>query len=159
MPPNPNTTFTTGNVLTAAQMNRLPWGIIAYQSINTPFSTSAPHTTLQNNGATLTINEVSGRLYKITYSCYPYPSGGQQSITMNIQRSAVSIKSINLFSGMASTAFAPGVTHSVLYLATASASVTYRVQMAAATANTTVTDYGDAGASIRQFWIEDMGPA
>lgn len=26
----PNTTFTSGNILTAAQMNRLPWGIMGY---------------------------------------------------------------------------------------------------------------------------------
>ena len=29
----PNTTFTAGNVLTAAQMNRLPWGVMGYASL------------------------------------------------------------------------------------------------------------------------------
>jgi hypothetical protein len=129
---------------------------MARQSITAAFNTVAPHTTLQANGMTLTINEINGRLYRINYSGFPYPSGGQQSIVMAFYRAGVLMKDANVFSGMASTIFAPNVTNSVLYLATASGSATWTMRMAAATANTTVSDFGNATA-IRQFWIEDLG--
>lgn len=152
----PNTTFSSGAVLTAEQVNSLPFGVMARQSITASFTTSAPHTTLQANGATLTINEVSGRLYRINYSGYAYPSGGQQSVAMSFYRGAVQMKDSNIFSGMMSPAFAPNITNSFLYLSTASGSVTWTMRMAAATLNTAVSDFGNAQ-SIRQFWIEDLG--
>jgi len=152
----PNTTFSSGAVLTAEQVNSLPFGVVARQSITSPFGTSAPHTTLQANGATLTINEVSGRLYRINYSGYPYPNGGLQSISYAFYRGAVQMKDSNVFSGMMSTGFASNLTWNFLYLSTASGSVTWTMRMAAFTANTQVSDFANA-LSIRQFWIEDLG--
>jgi hypothetical protein len=152
----PNTTFSSGAVLTAEQVNSLPFGIMARQSISTAFNTSAPHTTLQANGATLTITEVSGRLYRINYSGFPYPSGGQQSICYSFTRAGVGMKDSNVFTNSMSTLFAPNITNSFLYLSTASGSVTWTMRMSAFSANTTVTDFGNA-TSIRQFWIEDLG--
>ena len=152
----PNTTFSAGAVLTAEQVNSLPFGVMARQSITAAFNTSAPHTTLQANGATLTITEVSGRLYRINYSGYPYPSGGQQSVSYSFTRAGVGVKDSNIFSGVMSPAFATNVTNSFLYLSTASGSVTWTMRMCASTANTTVSDFGNA-LSIRQFWIEDLG--
>jgi hypothetical protein len=151
-----NTTFSSGAVLTAAQMNNLPFGIMGSQSLTAGFATSAPHTTFQANGATLTITEISGRLYRINYMGYPYPNGGQQSIYYQFFRNATAIKDSNVFSGMMSTVFAPNWYTSCIYLSTASGSSTFTMRMAAATANTQVTDFGSA-ASIRQFWIEDLG--
>jgi len=152
----PNSTFSSGAVLTAEQVNSLPFGVVARQAITTAFTTSAPHTTLQANGATLTINEVTGRLYRINYSGYPYPIGGQQSILMSLFRAGVEVKTFNIFSGSMSTIYAPNHGTSFLYLASASASITWTVRMAAFTANTSVQDFGNA-TSIRQFWIEDLG--
>ena len=152
----PNTTFTSGQILTAEQVNSLPFGAVARQQTTAGFTTTAPHTTMQANGLTLTINEVSGRLYAFHYSGYPYPSGGQQSINIALYRGASLIKDMNIFSGMTGTAFAPNITNSFFYLSTSSGSVTWSLKMAAATANTAVTDFGN-GTSIRQFWIEDLG--
>ena len=152
----PNTTFSSGAVLTAEQVNSLPFGVVARQSINTAFTTVAPHTTLQANGATLTINEVNGRLYRVNYSGYPYPIGGQQSITMSLFRAGVEVKQFNIFTGSMSTIFAPVHGTSFLYLATASASITWTVRIAAFSANTSVQDFGNA-TLLRQFWIEDLG--
>ena len=152
----PNTTFVSGQILTAEQVNSLPFGVMASQSITAGFTTSATHTTMQANGATLTITEISGRLYRINYTTYPYPSGGQQSINLQVFRGAVAIKDMNVFSGSMSTAFAPNITNSMYYLSVGSGSVTWSVKIAAATANTAVTEFGSATA-IRQFWIEDLG--
>jgi hypothetical protein len=154
---SPNTTFVSGAILTAAQQNNFPRGVMAYQNNTAGFATSAPHTTYQDNGMTLTITEVAGRLYKISYSFYPYPNGGQQSINMRFQRGATTIKDANVFTGMMSTAFAPNILSSATYVSPASGSFTYTVQIAAATANTQVTDFGNA-TSVRSFWIEDLGP-
>jgi hypothetical protein len=60
----PNTTFTAGNVLTAAQMNRLPWGIMATASKTsnqTGISTVTDITSL-----TVTFTAVSTRYYRTT---------------------------------------------------------------------------------------------
>ena len=59
----PNTTFTAGNVLTAAQMNRLPWGVMGYASAtaNQTVTTLADVTNL-----TVTFTANSSRIYKTT---------------------------------------------------------------------------------------------
>ena len=59
----PNTTFTAGNVLTAAQMNRLPWGVMGYASrtSNQIVTTVADVTSL-----TVTFTAISSRIYKTT---------------------------------------------------------------------------------------------
>ena len=152
----PNSTFSSGAVLTAEQVNSFPFGIVARQTITSPFGTSAPHTTMQANGATLTINEVSGRLYRINYSAWPYPNGGQQSIAYQFWRDSVAMKDANVFSGSMSTGFAPNLTFNFLYLSSASGSVTWTMRMAGVTANTQVSDFA-GGTSTRQFWIEDLG--
>jgi hypothetical protein len=60
----PNTTFTSGAILTAAQMNRLPWGIIGRAertSNQTGISTAADIT-----GLTITWTANSSRIYRTT---------------------------------------------------------------------------------------------
>lgn len=153
---NPNTTFTSGDVLTASQMNRLPWGIVGNQTLTTVFSTAATHTTFQDNGATLTFTEVSGRAYRITYRGLVYPNGGLQTINLRFMRGTTALTQFNFPSTALDAANAFPFTMSTVYVSTASGSATYKVQMAAATANTQVSDYGDA-TYVRGFWIEDIG--
>lgn len=59
----PNTGFTSGAVLTAAQMNRLPWGVMGYASAtaNQSITALADVTSL-----TVTFTAVSTRIYKTT---------------------------------------------------------------------------------------------
>jgi hypothetical protein len=59
----PNTTFTAGAILTAAQMNRLPWGVTGYASA----TANQNVTTLTDlTGLTVTFTAVSTRIYKTT---------------------------------------------------------------------------------------------
>ena len=61
---NPNTTFVAGAVLTAAQMTRLPWGIMAYAaatSNQTGITATADITSL-----TVTYTAVATRYYRTT---------------------------------------------------------------------------------------------
>jgi hypothetical protein len=61
----PNTTFVSGNVLTAAQMNALPFGIVAQASSTTSFTgiTSTEIVTLTAS----TFTAIANRYYRITY--------------------------------------------------------------------------------------------
>ena len=153
---SPNTSFVANQVLTAAQQNNLPFGKCGLQTLNTQFTTSATHTTFQDTGMTLTVTEVSGRLYRITAICNPFPSGGSQVILMQLLRGASVLKTISLTTGMLSTAVAIPVIIDFIYTSVGSGSSTFKIQMAGQTANTSVADFGSA-AYPRQFVIEDIG--
>jgi hypothetical protein len=154
----PNTNFTVGQVFTANQANRFPRGVMGLQTLTTTFATAATHTTFQDNGATLTITEVSGRLYKIVYQGYPYPNGGLQGISYRILRAGANIEQYLLPQSATETGNAYPFHFEYVHEATQSGSVTFKLAMAAAFVNTQVSDYGDASFK-RQFWIEDIGEA
>tara|TARA_R110000868_G_scaffold1387_1_gene10658 strand:- start:85 stop:543 length:459 start_codon:yes stop_codon:yes gene_type:complete len=59
-----NTTFTTGAVLTAAQMNNLPWGVAGKAKTTTNTTLSGTSQFLTNTLVTWTANPA--RLYKLT---------------------------------------------------------------------------------------------
>jgi hypothetical protein len=61
---NPNTTFTSGAILTAAQMNRLPWGIVGYADRTSAVTVNTG--TFDITGCTLTFTANSTRYYRIT---------------------------------------------------------------------------------------------
>lgn len=61
----PNTTFTAGNVLTAAQMNRLPWGIMGYAQATSNQTGISTVTNVTNASVTFTAN--STRYYRTTF--------------------------------------------------------------------------------------------
>jgi len=61
---NPNTDFSSGAVLTAAQQNRFPRGVMSYTSVTTSDTTITAEET-QITGATFTA--VASRYYKVTY--------------------------------------------------------------------------------------------
>ena len=134
------------------------WGQVGLQTLTSIFTTSATHTTFQDNAMTLTINEVSGRIYQITAYSNLYPSGGLQGTNLRILRAATTLKQANFSSTVmdAGVGFAVVVSHT--YTSVASGSATYKVQIAALTSNTAVTDYADA-TFPRQFVITDIGPA
>jgi len=60
----PNTTFVAGNVLTAAQMNRLPWGVMGYASATANQTGITTQTDLTSLSVTFTAN--STRIYRTT---------------------------------------------------------------------------------------------
>ena len=155
---SPNTTFTSGAILTAAQMNNLPFGLCGLQTLNSRYASSAPNTTFQDTGATLTVTEVSGRRYKITMLSNPYPSAGLQGIRFALIRGASTLREWTYSSAVLDTGVALGVAMTYVYTSVGSGNATYKMQIAAATSNTTVDDFGDA-TFPRQFIIEDLGPA
>ncbi len=151
-----NDTFVSGDVLTAAEMNALPFGVAGLQTLTTAFTTSAPNTTLQDNGMTLTITEVLGRRYKITALCNLYPPGGLQSVQAVLVRGSTSLKAANYSANVMDTGNALAVAFTFVYTSVGSGSATYKMQIKALTNNTAVADFADA-TFPRQFLIEDIG--
>ena len=62
---NPNTDFTAGQVLTAAQQNRFPRGIMAIGTSQTTYTLTTAETIA--TGMTATFTAVANRYYKVTY--------------------------------------------------------------------------------------------
>lgn len=60
---NPNTNFTAGQVLTAAQQNRFPRGVVAFAQV----TASDTFTTEETQITATTFTAVADRYYKITY--------------------------------------------------------------------------------------------
>lgn len=154
---SPNTSFSSGATLTAANMNNLPFGVCGLQTLTSIFTTSATHTTFQDTGMTLTITEVSGRQYKITATSNIYTPGGVQSLNMRLVRATAVLKQNNFPDSVMNSGNSLGiVTMTYVYTSVASGSATYKMQMCAGASNTSVSDYGDA-TFPRQFMIEDIG--
>ena len=61
----PNTTFTAGNILTAAQMNRLPWGIMGYAQATA--NQAGITTAVDLTGISVTFTAASTRYYRTTF--------------------------------------------------------------------------------------------
>ena len=62
---NPNTNFTAGTVLTAAQQNRFPRGVMALATSTTSYVLTVTETIA--TGMTATFTAVASRYYRITY--------------------------------------------------------------------------------------------
>jgi hypothetical protein len=152
----PNTTFSSGAVLTSEQVNSFPFGLCGLQTLTTAFGTAATHTTFQDTGATLTITEISGRRYKITMLSNPYPNGGLQGVRFKLLRAGVELRQFHYSSVVMDTGVALPVVMQFVYTSVGSGSATYKMQLSALSANTQVSDFGDA-TFPRQFIIEDLG--
>ena len=153
---SPNTDFAVGQVLTAAQANAFPRGVMATQTLTTAFATTAPNTTAQASGMTLTFTEVSGRIYRITAYTNLYPSGGLQAITFRLLRGATQVRRFEISSAVLDTAISFPQALTFIYTASASGSVTFSTTINAFATNTVVQDYADA-TYFRQFTVEDIG--
>ena len=77
-----NTTFGSGAVLTAAQMNNLPWGVAAKAKRISNFSLSAVFQVIPDTTVTWTANLT--RVYKITATSYFAATAGTGSIFTKI---------------------------------------------------------------------------
>ena len=83
---NPNTDFSSGAVLTAAQQNRFPRGIMAYGA-NT--STDSTITVEEQEVAPVTFTAVANRLYRLTYYEPGFGSSSAAAMTMRIRQTNI----------------------------------------------------------------------
>ena len=155
----PNTTFTAGNVLTAAQMNRLPWGVLGLLRSTTAFNTSATHTNYQDDGLSVSVAYQANRILRATWITAVYVAGGVNTINAKLVRGSTDVMEWSFPSEVLATGFALSVTESIVFQGPVSAATeTFKIQIRASTNNTRVDEFASAAAP-RALLIEDLGQA
>jgi hypothetical protein len=147
-----NTTFTSGQILTAAQMNNLPWGIAGSSILLNDNS----YTTLEDSGLTVTWDAVSSRQYKLSFYGVI-----EQSVSALVQYFITnSANAVLTETTQISTGTSNIFTLSSFGLVTGlSGSVTYKVRMET-NAGTGILFGGNTRAGLAaRLLVEDIGPA
>ena len=86
----PNATFVASTVLTAAQMNNLPFGVMGYVSkVDANFALTTGSTTI--TGSTITFTGVAGRIYKASFHGLAQKGTADNIITFKIFQGATQI--------------------------------------------------------------------
>ena len=148
---NPNTDFSSGAVLTAAQQNRFPRGVMAYNQ-STTSDTSITSEEVQITGSSFTA--VANRYYKITYF-EPNLVSGTGYFTFQIRQTNISgtiVQQFYLQSGTAQDRFAHGV-----WIGTLTAGSQNFVATASMSAGTGTLSRGSARVAF--LLVEDIGPS
>ena len=85
-----NTTFVAGNILTAAQMNNLPFGTAGYVSL-TSLSQTGITTATDITGATITFTAIANRPYLIVHHGYHNITAANATLNVNIMEGATTL--------------------------------------------------------------------
>ena len=146
-----NTTFTSGQILTAAQMNNLPMGIAGYATL----ATDNNFTTIEDAGLSVTWTAVSTRLYKLTFfGNLTISSGGTIQSYITTSADVAIRETMNTLGGgglfpQSTTVLLTGV----------SGSVTYKVRVLASGGTGTLYGANTRAALAAVFMVEDVGLA
>ena len=147
-----NTTFTSGQILTAAQMNNLPWGL-AGSSI---LVNDKAYTTIEDSGLTVTWTADSTRLYKLSfYGVVDQTVAAlvQYYITNSANTALTEITTKTKTSSEIFTLSAFGLVTGL------SGSVTYKVRMETNAGTGTLFGGNTRVALAARLLVEDIGPA
>jgi hypothetical protein len=145
----PNTTFTSGQILTAAQMNALPWGIVAFGSKTTGNTYTTEATQVTTNAFTA----VANRYYRITYH-EPVLYSTTGGVTyMRIKNGATQLQNTYVTTSPAYEAF--GHTYVVTTFSAGSVTITGTIAAVVGSPGTAVR--GATQPAI--ITVEDIGPA
>ena len=155
---NPNTDFTTGQVLTADQANRWPRGVMARAISTTAFTLGT--TTSIATGMTVTFTAVANRYYKITYyepqaQTATVASYCQTEIRLN--NAAGAVQGQTIFFNPVASQFQFGLT--VTKTSTFTAGSVTLVGCAFANSTTGVPQLIRDSTREALLLVEDMGPA
>ena len=145
----PNTTFTSGQILTAAQMNALPWGIVAIASVtaNDTFTTEEVEITAS------TFTAVANRYYRITY-VEPVLYGALSGVAyMRIKNGATTLQ--NTYVTLSAAYESNAVSFVVKTFTAGSVTITGTLQLVVGTNGTAQR----SATQPAQIIIEDVGPA
>jgi hypothetical protein len=160
-----NTTFVAGAILTAAQMNNLPWGVVQATAGGTSgrgFVTrlsgdiSLTTTRADLTGLTVTFTPVTGRLYRATFNGYISNVGTAQNVNIAItDGSNVYKQTVNQWVIASQNAI---VTASVI-LSGLSGSTTLKVRGAVGTTGGALVAASTGNEAAAVFVVEDIGPS
>jgi hypothetical protein len=150
---SPNTTFVSGAILTAAQQNNFPRGVMAY-SVYTGGNQGLTTTLTDVNGATGTFTAVANRAYKVTFQVYGAKnvSAGAVSLELTNGAGTTTYGSTGIYSANTGV----GINFSMTGLVTTLTAGTQTLKMRAQTDVTTAAFFMSAGLP-GVFIIEDIG--
>ena len=154
---NPNTDFVAGQILTAAQMNRFPRGIVAEASSTTTNSSITSTEAITITASTFTA--VANRYYRITYiepSAAP-STGVQNTIFTKIRLTNASGTTYGQGQYQQETNNATNCTITIVALATFSAGSV--VVVGTAVVNGGTGNLARSASAIARIIVEDVGPA
>jgi hypothetical protein len=146
---NPNTDFSSGAILTAAQQNRFPRGIMGVSLRTTNF---APTSTASDFGS-ITFTAVADRYYK--YSLFVPGADADASRLLTVNLVNASNVSVNTYT---QTLRGPGVLDLVAFTTVrteTAGSLTRKIRMSTSAGNASMC----SSTSIGVFVVEDLGPA
>ena len=156
---NPNTTFVAGNIYTAAQANRLPFGVCASSSSTTNYTLTTTVTIA--TGMSATFLPIANRLYRITYF---EPVAGVTSALSGF--TALSIRPTNaagtaIQSGLLqnTAAVASSGTLCLVHVGTFAAVSTVIVGCASTSSVTGAPSLTRSATQVARLIIEDIGPS
>ena len=146
----PNTTFVANTVLTAAQMNNLPFGIMGQvRKTDANFAMTPSTTTI--TGSTITFTGVAGRIYKASFQGLCQKGTGDNDVIFKIFQGATQISLSEEYRSSGMYNVPNGMT---TFSATGSTTMTVQAYTGAGTA----TLYC-AAINPFTFVIEDIGTA
>jgi hypothetical protein len=156
-----NTTFVSGAILTAAQMNALPWGVVDATAggtsgrgfVNKTTNQTITTTEADVTGQTVTWTAVTGRLYRLSFSCRYENGGTAQKCYVRITTGANVV-----VLGTATSLIASGEAqvNGMLVISGLTGTQTYKMRALTQSANATII--GNSG-DVFGFVVEDIGPS
>jgi len=155
----PNTTFTVGAILTAAQQNNFPFGVVSrrYDTAATLTVNSTTETALLDSPA---FTPVAGRLYRVTYSIgfiAKTNTNGNVNIRLRKDTVAGTILNDSFYSALGVNVYVPFST-SILLTSTQMGTTSF-VPTISIVANNSGFVAGNTGGSSGTILIEDIGLA
>ena len=152
----PNTTFVSGAILTAAQMNALPWGIVAIATSPTTVTYTTTETVALTTGS---FTAVANRYYRITY-CEPtasVPGGAGNYFITRLRLTNLAGTQIAQGQAQATGATQAASNNTLVFVSTLSAGST--VIVATVQTNTATSPFYRAANGPAILTVEDIGPA
>ena len=156
---NPNVTFVAGAVYTAAQANRLPFGVCASSSSSTTYVLTT--STAISTGMTATFTAIANRLYKVTYF---EPQASTSTVLSSFTTTSIRLTNAAgtlLNSALVQTSAAVSVNGSptVLHVGTFTAGSVSVVGCSVANSTTGAPQLTRSATTPARLLVEDIGPS
>jgi hypothetical protein len=152
----PNTTFTSGQILTAQQQNNFPRGVMASITTNGTIGTITTGALQNVTGMSLTFTAVAGRTYKFCVQASTLKNTTASWTLLTVTNSA-GVQSTG--SGVYASALAgeyANLSFSNFVTGLAAGSQTFKLMATTGAATSSIVS---AGNDYISFWIEDIGTA
>ena len=150
---NPNTDFTAGAVLTAAQQNRFPRGVVAltFDTATANFGAEAV------NIISTAFTAVANRYYRITYYSPQLQINAANGYSILTIRKGTTTAGTQITRGFAANSVSGGPTSGTVLAVTTLTAGSQQVCATITSTNTTSTN--TSATNIGYLLVEDIGPA